>query len=156
MAKVTARQFKAGMAAAYLSCSAGRDQSTFPLKELGRMILPRAGFKSAVKHETGWASVDAVYRGLDSEVAKRVLRLTKENKPDAVYAYEDGALQSFRAARQQGIRCIYDLPIGYWRAARVMLGAERERWPDWAPTLTGLRDSEAKLARKGRGDKTGR
>ncbi|MEO7216461.1 glycosyltransferase family 4 protein [Mucilaginibacter sp.] len=122
--------------------------NAFPVRELGRMILPRAGFKSAVKHETGWASVDAVYRGLDSEVAKRVLRLAKGNKPDAVYAYEDGALQSFRQAKQQGIKCIYDLPIGYWRAARVMLGAERERWPDWAPTLTGLRDSEAKLARK--------
>ncbi|RWY48088.1 glycosyltransferase family 4 protein [Mucilaginibacter gilvus] len=122
--------------------------NSFPLRELGRMILPRVGFKSAVKHETGWASVDAVYRGLDSEVAKRILKLAKENKPAAVYAYEDGALQSFREAKQQGIKCIYDLPIGYWRAARVMLGAERERWPDWAPTLTGLRDSEAKLARK--------
>jgi glycosyltransferase involved in cell wall biosynthesis len=122
--------------------------NSYPLKELSRMILPRLGLKNAVKHETGWASVDAVYRGLDGTVAKRVARLAKNNKPDAVYAYEDGALQSFKQAKQAGIKCIYDLPIGYWRAARVMLGAERERWPDWATTLTGLRDSEEKLARK--------
>jgi hypothetical protein len=121
---------------------------THPLRELGRMILPRLGLKSAVKHETGWASVDAVYRNLDHKVADRLSSLKNGNKPDAIYAYEDGALQSFTRAKQLGVKCIYDLPIGYWRAAREMLGAERERWPDWAATLTGLRDSQAKLDRK--------
>lgn len=121
---------------------------THPLRELGRMILPRLGLKSAVKHETGWASVDAVYRNLDHKVADRLSSLKNGNKPDAIYAYEDGALQSFTRANQLGIKCIYDLPIGYWRAAREMLGAERERWPDWAATLTGLRDSQPKLDRK--------
>jgi glycosyltransferase involved in cell wall biosynthesis len=121
---------------------------SYPIRELGRMIMPRMGIKSAVKHETGWASVDAVYRNLDKKVAERLAHLSRNNKPDAIYAYEDGAVQSFKQAKQAGIKCIYDLPIGYWRAARELLGAERERWPDWAATLTGFKDSEAKLQRK--------
>lgn len=125
-----------------------REINSYPLIELSRMIMPRIGLKNAVKHETGWASVDAVYRGLDGVVAGRLSKLAQKQQADAVYAYEDGALQSFTQAKQAGVRCIYDLPIGYWRAAREMLGAERERWPDWAATLTGLRDSDVKLARK--------
>lgn len=120
--------------------------SSYPVREIGRMVLPRLGIKSAVKKETGWASVDAVYRDLDGKVAKQMAVLKKD--ATAVYAYEDGALQSFRAARQHGVGCLYDLPIGYWRAARELLGEERERWPDWASTLTGFGDSDAKLARK--------
>lgn len=122
--------------------------NAFPLRELCRMILPRLGIQSAVEREDSWASVYSVYRHLDKKVAGRLSRFSKEEKPDAVYAYEDGAIASFGGAKAADIRCIYDLPIGYWRAARVMLNAERERWPDWADTLTGLKDSESKLAQK--------
>jgi glycosyltransferase involved in cell wall biosynthesis len=66
----------------------------------------------------------------------------------AVYAYEDGALRTFQAAQALGLRRIYDLPIGYWRAARRIFEQERELQPAWACTLTGLSDSAAKLARK--------
>ena len=41
-----------------------------------------------------------------------------------------------------------ELPIGYWRAARAIFREEREREPEWASTLEGLGDSEAKLERK--------
>jgi glycosyltransferase involved in cell wall biosynthesis len=67
---------------------------------------------------------------------------------NGVYAYEDAALQTFLAARRLGIRTIYDLPIGYWREARRIYEEERELQPAWASTLTGLKDSPAKLARK--------
>jgi glycosyltransferase involved in cell wall biosynthesis len=43
---------------------------------------------------------------------------------------------------------LYDLPIGYWRAARRLLKDERERWPQWAATMPGFHDSDEKLARK--------
>ncbi|MBK0380662.1 glycosyltransferase family 4 protein [Mucilaginibacter segetis] len=121
---------------------------SYPLLELARTLSPRLGLKSVVKHETGWASVDAVYRDLDKKVASAIMDLSSENRPDSVYAYEDGAAYTFNAAKQQHIKCLYDLPIGYWRAARELLGAERERWPDWAVTLTGFEDSDAKLQRK--------
>jgi len=121
---------------------------THPLIELARFILPKIGLKDFVKHETGWASVDAVYRNLDGKVADRIICLNKSTKPDAVYAYEDGAVSSFIEAKKLGIECLYDLPIGYWRASRQLLITERERWPDWAVTLPGFLDSEAKLERK--------
>src|ERR1019366_1339627 len=47
-------------------------------------------------------------------------RLTRGNFR-AVYAYEDGAQYSFQAARRMGASTLYDLPIGYWRAARSLL-----------------------------------
>jgi glycosyltransferase involved in cell wall biosynthesis len=75
-------------------------------------------------------------------------KVAREVSSRAVYCYEDGALETFRAAERRGAARIYDLPIGYWRAARRILGEEAERRPEWAATMPGLRDSEEKLARK--------
>lgn len=116
----------------------------FPLRELVRLLAPRAGLRSLVKRETGPFSVDAVYHSLDRRVATRLPR----GGFSAVYAYEDGALASFRAARAHGLATLYDLPIGYWRAARNILLEEAEREPEWAATLHGNQDSAAKTARK--------
>ena len=122
---------------------------THPFLEIARLMLPRLGFHQPVKHEAGWASVDAIYKNIDKNVAERVSSLVHEGeKVDAVYAYEDGAFSSFTDSRQFNIQCLYDLPIGYWRAAQLLLKEEQERWPDWAPTLTGLKDSIQKLERK--------
>ncbi|RFZ85783.1 glycosyltransferase [Mucilaginibacter terrenus] len=121
---------------------------TYPFRELSRILLPRIGGKRFIEHEKGWASVDNVYRNLDRNVAQRLNNTNSGDMPDAVYAYEDGAIQTFNQASALNIERLYDLPIGYWRAARVLLGHERERWPDWAETLTGLKDSDEKLNRK--------
>ena len=117
-----------------------------PLRELTRMLFPMVGLQRYNKHETGWASVDGVYQDLHRKVAVRLSNM--RDKPDAIYAYEDGARSSFTTAKQRHIKCFYDLPIGYWRAAQVLLKAEQERWPDWEATLPGLRDSDVKLKRK--------
>jgi len=45
----------------------------------------------------------------------------------------------FAEARRRGARTFYDLPIGYWRAARTLLLEEAEREPEWAVTLSGIR-----------------
>ena len=71
-----------------------------------------------------------------------------QKKFDTIYGYEDGSEESFRVAKLLGLRCVYDLPIGYWRAARRLLETELEQWPEWATTLTGFEDSATKLARK--------
>jgi len=118
----------------------------WPWYELGRFAASKSGLNKLTNHETGIFSVDGVYRNLDNRVAND-LRIKYKNA-DAIYAYEDGALSSFQAAKQSGMQCLYDLPIGYWRTARRLLDAERNRWPDWAPTLTGFGDSDAKLANK--------
>lgn len=115
-----------------------------PLRELGRLLAPRAGLRSLVRHEQGPLSVDAVYRSLDRKVSQRIA----DPRFRGVYAYEDGALESFTAAGRREKVCIYDLPIGYWRAARSILQEEAEREPEWAVTLNGNLDSARKTERK--------
>ncbi len=122
---------------------------THPLRETVRLAAKRLHWDRLVKHEHGWASVDAVYRALDECVA-RWLRNDRQSRFSVVHAYEDGALESFRAARDRGVLCSYELPIAYWETSRKLLSEEAERWPDWEPTLIGTRDSEAKLERKTR------
>lgn len=117
-----------------------------PAKELLRLLSGKAGATALVKHESGMFSVDAVYRSLDKRVADKIR--SGRFRKDAVYGYEDGCYHSFKAAKEMSMSCLYDLPIGYWRSARRILSVERERRPEWAMTLTGLQDSDAKVQRK--------
>lgn len=119
----------------------------FPATELGRLISSKLGLKHLTKHEKGAFSVDLVYRNLDKKVATKLSKLSKLGL-DAVYAYEDGAYHTFNKAKQLDLQCLYDLPIGYWRTAKRLMALEQEAWPEWAATITGLQDSEAKLQRK--------
>src|SRR5690606_37067839 len=107
----------------------------------------KSGFSSLIKHETGPFCIDAVYRGLDKAVASR-LKKSSFQGAKGIYAYEDGAGTSFLEAKKFGIQCFYDLPTGYWRAARKLLETERERWPEYISTMTGFNDSPEKLSRK--------
>jgi glycosyltransferase involved in cell wall biosynthesis len=122
---------------------------TRPLREWARLLSSAIGFKGLTRHESGWASVDAVYRDLDRLVAGH-LRSSQREPPAGswVYGYEDGALECFRAAKQIGMQRAYELPIAYWETSRRLLGEESERLPEWAATLVGPADSEAKLERK--------
>jgi glycosyltransferase involved in cell wall biosynthesis len=119
---------------------------TRPLLELWRYLMPRMGLPHLVKHETGLLSIDRVSRNLDLAAAAKLS--TMKPPVNAVYAYEDTACATFKAAKQQGIHCMYDLPIGYWKTARTLMWQERERWPEWVSTIHGLTDSAEKLARK--------
>lgn len=105
---------------------------TVPAREIARLV-------------SGAFTIDQVSRALDKKVAARLRHLPG---CDLVYAYEDMALHSFRMAAAQGMARIYDLPIGYWRAAQKIFAEESEREPEWAETLTGMRDSTEKLERK--------
>jgi glycosyltransferase involved in cell wall biosynthesis len=116
---------------------------TVPEREMIRLLAGTVGLNS--KHETGAFSIDAVLRELDRKVADR---LRKIDKCDSVYAYEDGALETFHAARERGFKCVYDLPIAYWQTSQRLLREEAGRYPDWEPTLIGTRDSDEKLSRK--------
>jgi glycosyltransferase involved in cell wall biosynthesis len=117
---------------------------THPWRELGRLAAVRLGFGRLTHHEHGRFSVDRVYRALDASVA-----LALSDEIAAVYAYEDGALASFRRADKIGAFKIYDLPIAYWETLRRLMAEDSERLPAWAPTLGGgLTDPTAKLERK--------
>lgn len=115
---------------------------TRPFRELGRLASEKFGWENGVVHEQGIFCIDKIYLDLDLYVSKRIKNVC------AVYAYEDGALKSFQEAKIKGLKCLYDLPTGYWRAHRKFLDKERERRPDWAMTLNCFQDSETKLLRK--------
>jgi hypothetical protein len=122
---------------------------TRPLLEIARNLLSRIGFHNAVAHEKGFASLDQVYRDLDHAVAASLSEAIVKHNISAVYAYEDGALETFISAKKLGLICIYDLPIAYWETGRQLMQEEAGRLPDWAPTLGGgIADSERKLERK--------
>ena len=132
----------------YPAAVRGRVRSR-PWREAGRLLAARLpGLASLARHETGPCSVDAVFHDLDRVTARRVPRLAREGSLSGVYAYEDGALATFRAAKRAGLKTVYDLPIGYWRAGQRVFAEEAERVPEWAATLAGRDDSPGKLARK--------
>jgi glycosyltransferase involved in cell wall biosynthesis len=121
--------------------------ATHPLREWVRLVAPRAGARWITRHETGWASTDAVYRDFDRWVARQIAR---ERNAGVIYAYEDAAEASFVAGRELGWRRFYDLPIAYWETSHRLLAEEAERWPAWNDTLESTRNSPGKLARKTR------
>ena len=120
---------------------------TWPIYEASRLFSLRAGFNKLTAHESGIFSIDSVLQHLDKQVASQLSKSFKKGI-DSIYAYEDEALQTFKKSKKLGIKCYYDLPIGYWRTAQRLLTNESERWPEWSATLLGLQNSEAKLARK--------
>jgi starch synthase len=118
--------------------------STHPWREAIRLLSLRLGWTNLVSSEAAYASVYTVGKELDRGVASAL----RQKCVDAVYCYEDTALETFREAKRHRVRCLYDLPIGYWRAGRRLLAEEAQRRPEWLPTMAGLKDSEEKLARK--------
>ena len=118
---------------------------TRPFREIVRLAAQRLGARVLTAHETGWASADAVYRDLDKAVARWV---AAHPGSGGVYCYEDGALETFRAAKRAGKIAVYELPIAYWETSRQLLLEEAERLPQWEPTLFATRDSEEKFGRK--------
>ncbi|HWM24999.1 MAG TPA: glycosyltransferase [Chthoniobacterales bacterium] len=120
----------------------------FPAREVVRLLAQKMRQRWLVEHERGWASIDRVWRELDKFAAASLRESRQRENIRSVYAYEDCAEQLFAAARELGVRRIYDLPIAYWETARRLLREEAQRYPEWEPTLGGTRDSEEKLARK--------
>ncbi|HEY0946923.1 MAG TPA: glycosyltransferase family 4 protein [Opitutaceae bacterium] len=115
-----------------------------PLREVVRLLAPRVGLGPLVRHDSGPFSTDAVCHSLDREVSERL----RAQPFLGVYAYEDAAEYSFREATRRGMVTLYDLPIGYWRAARTLLEEEAGLQPDWAATLNGNSYHPGKTARK--------
>lgn len=118
---------------------------TSAFHEIGRQMSLRLNLKGLVAGEKAPFNIEAVLCGLDRRVARR---LSKGETPDAVYAYDHGALDTFRVAKQRGIKCIYEHPIGYWREIKQLQKEESERTPEWACTLGSLGRSDDQRVRK--------
>jgi glycosyltransferase involved in cell wall biosynthesis len=83
-------------------------------------------------------SVIGMYRHFDGRVARRL----REISVDAVYAYEGGALETFRQAKRQGITALYELTSGHWYWERDLLRREEALNPEMASLLPKVIDSE--------------
>jgi glycosyltransferase involved in cell wall biosynthesis len=68
---------------------------------------------------------DALFIGHDAAVAH--LRWPRETS--MVYAYEDGALRTFRRAERAGIARTWDLPLPHYHAIEELYREEIRRWP---------------------------
>ena len=117
-----------------------------PWKEMGRQAAMKLKLSSLTGHETDCFCVDNVCRDLDKKVARYLAR--HKDAVAGVYTYEDMALDTFSVAKKNHLKCLYDLPTGYWRAKEVYFGEEKVKNPQWAVTMAGLYDSKAKLQRK--------
>jgi glycosyltransferase involved in cell wall biosynthesis len=128
-----------------------RQYPTIPLRkihskatrEVFRLLSKKMGMNSLLKHESGICSTDRVWREVDDWASKRIPASSK-----LVYAYEDAALHSFKVAKSRGMKAIYDLPIGYWRASLEIYQKEIDHFPEFAPLIQGLMDSPEKRERK--------
>ncbi len=118
-----------------------------PYREMGRLLSSKFGLSSFLTHETGLFCIDQVYNHLDKHIAKKTHLLAKSGA-NGIYGYDDGSYYSFMAAKKSNLLCLYDLPTGHWRAARKLLEIEKERHPEWIPTMSGFKDSSKKLKKK--------
>jgi glycosyltransferase involved in cell wall biosynthesis len=116
------------------------------LKELIRILSAKYNFKKLIQHEKGICSLDNIYHEVDKYVSKYIKRNHKNI--NSIYAYEDCALDSFSISKNYPIKCIYELPIGYWRINKKINFEEQEKFPKWSKTWDAIIDSQKKLERK--------
>lgn len=106
------------------------------------------GIDWLTRRESGFVCSDRNNRRLGAFAAKRLERVAARDSLRGVYCYEGAALETFRKAKALGLKTVYDLTTGYWRAKVEILGEEAEREPEWACLLPTIRDSAEKCARK--------
>ncbi len=124
----------------------GRYIKSRSIRELVRQVSQRLGWHSLILHESGWASIDAIYRDADKWVASSLKKM--ELLPEVVYCYEDAACDTFRVAGKLDIRRVYEITIGHYAAAQKIMKEEADSMPEFASTIEALWDSEEKLKRK--------
>ncbi len=115
---------------------------TYPWKELIRIVLSRSRLAPYLGIRYSQL-VDWVYISLDREVAKHHIR-----NIDAIYTYEDLALETFRTCKERGVICLYDLPIPFYRMTKSIMSDEAEKFPELASSIQSIQDPQWKLERK--------
>ncbi len=104
------------------------------VKELLRQFCIFFKLKKFYSYDSNVFSVYSVYKDLDFKVSK-YLDLNK-NKISAIYTYEDCALNSFKSAKKNGIKTIYDLTSPYWLIKKKIIEDELKLQPGWNLSAT--------------------
>ena len=89
----------------------------------------------------GW--IDWAGRRFDRRVADLIAP-----KHECLYAYEDFCATSYQRAKEQGVTCVYDLPIGFYQEAQEIFQLELENDGTLRPFLDVLSETPLKLDRK--------
>ena len=109
-------------------------------KEIMRRICVSLNLQKLFSQDNSIFSSDSVSKNLDRKVANYLLK--KNNKIDIVYSYEDCSKESFKVAKQQKIKNIYDLTSPYWRFKKKILEEEIKLHPDWNLSSTEIMSNE--------------
>ena len=121
---------------------------SLPAVELGARLAARA----VAWLRPGFKPYDALFTAHDLAVSL----VPWPRQTTGVYAYEDGALQTFRRARRRGLERIWDLPLPHYQTIEEILNDEFRRWPGAAlgpphrepPWKRRRKDAELALATK--------
>lgn len=115
---------------------------TSPWEELLRVGLMRSNLYRPLQLSPS-RLLSWVQNSLDRRVASHHL-----NGLSAIYGYEDGVATTFAAAKQQGICCLYDLPIAFYKFSQAVQSEEAERFPKLAVAMQAVQEPRWKLERK--------
>lgn len=110
-----------------------------PWREIVRLGLRGTPLQDFLSSRERPFSVGGMESSFDAHVAKQIRQI----HPDIVYAYDGGALRTFREAKKAGVAAVLEHTSGYWRWERRLFLEEAERNPDFAGIIPGLMDSEA-------------
>lgn len=115
---------------------------SYPWKELVRVGLIRSKLDRALNIDRS-QTLSWVQASLDKRTAHYHLDGLR-----AIYGYEDGCATTFAQAKQQGICCLYDLPIPFYQLSRSIQLEEAERFPELAASVQAIKEPAWKLERK--------
>ena len=99
------------------------------LKEAFRQFFILFNLKKFYSIKKNIFSVNSIYKDLDFTVSKYLKKNKK--KINIIYSYEDCSLNSFKIAKENNIKTIYDLTSPYWRLKKKILEEEKLFQPNW-------------------------
>lgn len=118
---------------------------TYPLPEFARQVASNLGLRWLTKESLAPLCSFQIGLDLDRKVARQLRKLNERAEVQAVYGFEDAAVETFKAAKALGLATIYELPIAYGETNKRMLEEEMQRYPAWTPTISDMSDSQRKL-----------
>ena len=108
-------------------------------RELMRKISIFFNLKKLYSEDRNIFSEHAVSKDIDRKVANYII---KNNRVNIIYSYEDCSKQSFKAAKLNNVKTIYDLTSPYWRLKQKILQEELSLQPDWNLSSTEILTKE--------------
>lgn len=125
--------------------AAGRIIATQPTWECARTLLQRTRLAPWVEDDARRCSTYALNQRHDRRTAEWLCGRTDVR---LVYAYDDGAEETFKVARQMGVTTVYECPTSHWKTWSRLYEEEAMFTPDWADTLPRPAISLEKSRRK--------